>query len=251
MNFLSQFFFTFLYQPLLNILILIYNFLTFHDLGLAVIILTCLIRVLLHPLTVKSLKSQAEMQAIQPKIKEIQARLKGNQEAQARELMQLYQKEKVNPFSGCLPVLLQLPILIALYRAFLNVTKSEVLQAGLYGFMGQAQAIKPTLFFIIDLQNSAVVFIVALIAGILQFTQSKMALSLGISNQVQKTAPGQNNKKELFGPMMQKQMVFMFPVITFLMLLQFGALIGIYWTFSTLGSLVEQYIIKIKMKNLK
>ena len=132
MNILVSFFNTFLYQPLFNILILIYTVLPIHDFGMSIIGLTIIVHLILYPISMKSLKSQRALKEIQPKIREIQKKYKNKQE-QAAKMLELYKKEKINPFSGIFPLLIQLPILIALYRVFLGSFQPEILQ-NLYSF---------------------------------------------------------------------------------------------------------------------
>ena len=108
-----------LFFPLFNALILIYNYLPIKDMGMAIIILTILIRFILYPLSKKSIQSQKAISKIQPEVKKIQKKYKDNKEEQAKQLMLLYRKSGVNPAAGCLPILIQLPVLIALYRVFL------------------------------------------------------------------------------------------------------------------------------------
>lgn len=95
------------------------------DWGLAIIVLTIIFRVALMPLTLKQTKSMYEMQKIQPKLKELQAKYKDDKEKQSEELMKFYAEHKVNPFGGCLPALLQMPLFIALYQVLGTVGKGE------------------------------------------------------------------------------------------------------------------------------
>jgi YidC/Oxa1 family membrane protein insertase len=87
-----------------------------HDYGVAIILLTVAMRVLLIPLTIKQTQSMMEMQRIQPKLKKLQEKYKKDKEKLQEETMKFYQENKVNPFGGCLPLLLQMPIFIALFR---------------------------------------------------------------------------------------------------------------------------------------
>lgn len=91
--------------------------------GLTIILVTVIIRLLLFPLNYKQIKSTVKMNAIQPKIKDIQAKYKNNPQKLQEETMKLYKQEGVNPLGGCLPLLLQWPILIALYFVFMNLNK--------------------------------------------------------------------------------------------------------------------------------
>jgi len=93
------------------------------DWGLAIIVLTVLVRLALMPLTIKQTKSMYELQRIQPKIKELQAKYKDDKEKLQEETLKFYQDNKVNPFGGCLPMLLQMPLLIALYQVLGGTVK--------------------------------------------------------------------------------------------------------------------------------
>ena len=103
MEFFISAFNTILYKPLFNALVVLYQYLPGKDFGVAVIVLTLIIRFILYPLMVKSIKSQKVLSELQPKIKEIQEKLKEDKEKQTKEMMALYQREKINPFGGCLP----------------------------------------------------------------------------------------------------------------------------------------------------
>ena len=114
-----------LYRPLFNILVLLYNIIPGDDLGIAIIVLTIGIKLVLYPLNQKAIKSQKALQELQPKIKEIQKKYKDKTQ-QAEELLKLYKEAKINPFSGFLPLLIQIPILIALYKVFLGINGNQL-----------------------------------------------------------------------------------------------------------------------------
>jgi YidC/Oxa1 family membrane protein insertase len=109
------------FLPLFNLLIAAYQIL-FNDFALAIIVFTVVIRTLLAPLFVKQIRSQKEMQQMQPLVREIQRKHKGNRQKVAEETMSLYKEHGVNQFGGCLPVLVQLPILFALYQALIRAS---------------------------------------------------------------------------------------------------------------------------------
>ena len=171
MEFLTNFFYLALYKPLFNALVLLYLHLPGRDFGVAVIVLTLLTRIIFYPLGAQALKSQKQLSELQPKIKEVQEKYKNDKAAQGKFLMELYQKEKINPLSGCLPLLIQLPILIALYQVFWKGLEAKEM-ANLYSFVPHPGSIEPTFLGIINL--SAPSFPLAILAGILQFIQTKM-----------------------------------------------------------------------------
>src|SRR4030066_959163 len=159
MEFFISAFNTILYEPLLNALVLLYQYIPGKDFGIAVIALTLVIRFILYPLMVKSIRSQKVLSELQPKIKEIQEKYKNDKEKQTKEMMALYQREKINPFGGCLPLLIQLPILVALYRVFWKGLQPEAMEK-LYSFVPNPGAIDPTFFGVLNLAEPN--FIVAL-----------------------------------------------------------------------------------------
>lgn len=234
MDFLISAFNTILYQPLFNALVFLYEYLPGHDFGIAVIVLTIIIRLILYPLMVKSIKSQKILSELQPKIKEIQQKYKDDKEKQTKEMMALYQKEKINPFGGCLPLLVQLPILIALYRVFWKGLQPEAM-AMLYSFVPNPGAIDPMFLGIINLGQGNVVL--AIVAGITQFVQSKMLMPKTKKKEQGKGQMGQ------FSEMMQKQMLYFFPVFTVLILLRLPSAIAVYWIVTALFSIGQQYLV--------
>lgn len=156
-----QFFNYALYQPLLNFLVWVYNVLPGHDLGLAIIILTIVIRLILWPLSQKATKSQKAMQDLQPKIKALQEKYKNDKQKITLATMDLYRQSKINPFSSFLIVLIQLPILIAVYRVFWKGLKAKELS--LYHFIHNPGSLNVTAFGFLNLAQPNI--ILALITG--------------------------------------------------------------------------------------
>ncbi|MFC1721839.1 YidC/Oxa1 family membrane protein insertase, partial [Patescibacteria group bacterium] len=109
-----------LYKPLFNALVFFYNLVPWEywAIGLAIIMLTVILKAALYSMSAKSIIAQREMQKLQPKMNDIKAKYKNDKEKQSREMMKFYKENKINPFSSCLPLLIQLPILIALYWVF-------------------------------------------------------------------------------------------------------------------------------------
>ena len=141
-EFLGSAFNVILYQPLFNALVLLYEHIPGNDFGIAIIVLTILTKLVISPFAVQGIKSQKVLQELQPKVQEIQKKFKEDKEKQAKALMELYKNEKINPLSGCLPLLIQLPIFIALYRLFWNGFQAEQMQY-LYSFVSNPGVIVP------------------------------------------------------------------------------------------------------------
>lgn len=134
--------FGFIAGPLGKLMYFIYKYLAFENYGLALIIFTVLIKLLLLPLTINQMKSTAKMQEVQPKIQEIQKRYKNDKEKLNQEMMRIYKEHNVNPAGGCLPLLIQLPILFSLFYVITRpltymLNKSQEVITTLAEYVGQ------------------------------------------------------------------------------------------------------------------
>lgn len=202
-----------------------------NDFGLAIIIATVIIRLILSPLSLKSLKSQKALQELQPRLKEIQEKYKNDRQAQSQAVMQLYKEYNINPFSGCLPILIQLPILFALYRVSISGFSPDSLSV-LYPLVENPGTINKFFLGFIDLtrRNIPLVFL----AGIFQFIQSKMTV---------KKTPKSGIGKTEFQDVMNKQILYFFPILTILVAWNFPAGLPLYWVATTVFSIIEQFVI--------
>ncbi len=217
-----------LFRPIFNLLIFLYNFIPGQDFGIAIILLTLLIKVVFLPLSLKALRSQKQMQEIQPKLKELQEKHKGDKQAQAQAVMQFYKENNINPLSGCIPLLIQLPILLAVYRVIINGFKPETLDL-LYGFISRPEAINTIMLGFLDLSLNNP--ILAIITGGLQFIQMRKT--------TQKAPSGSGDQ----AAMMTKQMAYFFPVMIIVIAWNLPAGLVLYWTTSTIFSIFEQTVV--------
>lgn len=219
---LGNIFNQFLYQPIFKFLVILYNFIPGHDLGIVIIVLTILIKIILFPISYRGTRSQFKLSALSPQIKELQKKYKTKEE-QSKELMKFYKENKVNPFSGCLPLLIQLPILIALYRVLIDILKTA------------SASISPMFLGLIDLSKNNPVL--AVIAGLSQFASSMFTLkrTSGI------TQPGISDKAAEKQKLLSRQMTYFFPILTVIIALKLPAGLPLYWIANTLLSLVQDY----------
>ncbi len=191
---------------------------------------------------VQSIKAQKVLSEVQPKMQEIQSKYRDDKEKQARAMMELYQKENINPFGGCLPLLVQLPILIALYRVFWKGFQPEAM-AHLYSFVPHPGMVNPNFLGVINLAEASLAL--AVLAGVTQFFQTKM-----VTPKTPKTKRGGDQMAQFSG-IMQKQMLYFFPILTVFILWRLPAAIGLYWLITALFSIGQQYLIfKPQTKNL-
>lgn len=232
MELLVDIFNTLLYQPLFNVLILLYKYLPGRDFGIAIIVLTLLIKLAFYPLGAKAIRAQKNLISLQPKIEELKKRHKDDKEKLAVETIALYKREKINPFSGFLPLLVQLPILIAIYQVFWRGFGPEQLEI-LYGFVARPGHIDTTFLGQIDLASPNI--FLAAIAGLTQFFQTKM-LSFP------KPRKGGQRSEDFYG-IMQKQILYFLPAVTFLILWGLPSAIGLYWAVTSLFAIFQQYLV--------
>lgn len=225
---------TILYRPIFNFLVFLYNIIPGHQLWLAIIILTIVIKVILLPISYQAAKSRKKQSLLQPKIKEIQKKYKDKTE-QSRELMKLYKENKANPLSGCLPLIIQLIVVIALYRAFMNIFKPESFSA-LYSFVSNPGTINVFMPFHIDL--SVKNYAIAIIAAIAQFFSSKTMMQLTPSS-----LSSTSEKQEVFQKTMQKQMTFFAPLMTLFIGMSFPSGVTFYWAVNSILELIQNLLI--------
>lgn len=230
---MTELFTTFLYQPILNLLIFLYNVVPFNDLGLAIIVLTVLIKLALFPLSRQSIKSQKALQELQPKIDEIKKKYKDNKEQQAKALMDLYKNNKVNPLSSCLPLLIQLPFLIAVFQVFRTGLNAESLNL-LYPFIQNPGELNHITLGLIDLSKPNIVL--AVMTGGAQFIQTKMLSSK------RPKVKSSGAKDEDMMAMMNKQMLYFMPILTVVIGASLPAGLIVYWFTTTLLTVGQQYL---------
>ncbi len=172
------------------------------------------------------------MNDLQPKLNELREKHKDDKEGQARAMMALYKDHKVNPLSSCLPLLVQLPILIALYQVFSKALSNHL--SGLYSFIHFTGTISPKFLGLIDLSKhsgqTTPGIVLAVLAGAAQFWQSKMMLP---------AQAGQDTTTKA----MQMQTTYVLPIISIVIAMKLPAGLPLYWIVTTLFAVAQQYYI--------
>src|SRR3989344_7751372 len=221
-----------LYRPLFNAMVFLQSVIPGGDLGLTIVVLTVIIRILFTPLSLKTIKSQQSLKELSPKIEEIKAKFKDNKTAQSGAILKLYKENNVNPLSGCLPLLIQLPILIALYQVFIKGITEESLVL-LYSFISAPETVGHSFLGVFDVVKNS--HTLTLIAGGLQFIQSKQSMALQSNS-------GPN--KELAA--LSKQMLYFFPIMIIIIGWNLPTGLILYWITTTVFSVFEQRYITQK-----
>lgn len=234
-----------LYKPLFNLLIWLYDVLPGADMGFAIIALTVVVKLILWPLTHASLKSQKNMQELQPKLEALKIEHKDDKEKLAKAMMELYAAEKVNPLSSCLPVLLQLPILFALYSVLRAGLSADSLK-DLYPFVANPGTINDMFIGLVNLAEPNL--ILAGLAGALQFVQTKMLLTKRPPKDLRKT---EGVRDEAMLTSMNQSMTYFMPVITVVIGASLPGGLTLYWVAVNAVSILQQLLVFPKKKQVK
>jgi YidC/Oxa1 family membrane protein insertase len=186
--------------------------------GIAILILTIIVRTLILPLMIKQYQNTKAMQKLQPEMKLIREKYKDEPRKQQEEMMKLYQTHQVNPLAGCLPLVIQMPVFIALYNSiYMNAAIRE------HTFLGLQLGLTPN--------NSGhwYYYIVPIVAAITTFVQSKMMSA---------------QQQQMMGAM--KGLMMIFPVLIFVMALNFPVALPLYWIYSNIYTIVQNYFMYVR-----
>jgi len=238
---MENIFTTIFYQPILNLLVFLYNNLSFQDLGIAIILLTVVIKAVLWPFGKQAIKSQKSLQELQPKIDALKKQYGDDKVGLSRATMDLYKESKINPLSSCLPLLIQLPFLFAVFRVFQDGLNNKL--DLVYSFIYKPDVIHSVFLGFLDLSKPSIYL--AVLAGLAQFWQAKM---MSTRKPVANTS---GSKDESMTAIMNKQMLYFMPVITIFIGASLPGGLTLYWLVITLLTALQQVVIFKSMDNKK
>lgn len=233
MSFLYHIFF---FDPLYNVLVLLFKILPFLDAGMVVILLTILVRLIIFPLSRKAVLTQVKMSEIGPDLAKIKEKYKDKAEEQARLTLALYKEKGVNPFSGILVIIIQIPIILALYQIFLHFP--EVNSSLLYSFVTTPDHISTTFLGFLDITAKSITL--ALLAAVSTFFQFQLSMK-------GQTQPKGNSFGDNLTRSMQTQMKYFFPVIVFFISYSISGAIALYWLTTNLFSIGQELFVRRKL----
>ncbi len=229
-----------LFRPLFNLLVGVADILPGHNLGVAILVVTLIVRLMLLPFSLYQARhashQQKKMTELKAELKKINERFKDDSAARSQATLALYRKAGINPAGGCLPLIIQLPILIALYQVFLSGIGPETAHY-LYSFVTLPVSLS---YVFIGINLTTPNLWLALLAGAAQFFQMKTMTAAPAT-------PGADEKSAQMMASMQRNMAFIFPVMTVFITLRLPAALALYWVATTLFALTQQYILKRTM----
>jgi YidC/Oxa1 family membrane protein insertase len=228
---------TILYRPLYNLLMLVVAFMPNADLGLAIIIVTILVKLVLFPLTQRSIESQMAMKALEPQLNAIK-NSGADKNEQSKQTFALYKEKKINPFSSCLLILVQIPIIIALYQVFLHGL-GPVTNVLPYSFVHLPEVFNFKFLGLLDLSKHSIVL--ALLAGVSQYLQGYLA-------QARTGKPTGEGMSGQFAKSMQVQMLYFLPILIAFIAYRLAGAVALYWITSNMVTVAQELYTARKMR---
>ncbi|MCR4284090.1 MAG: YidC/Oxa1 family membrane protein insertase [Parcubacteria group bacterium] len=242
MTFLKLLYISVFYEPLYNGLAFLANLAPFGDIGIAIIALTLVVKFILFPFSHKTIVTQLKMRKLEPEISALKEKHKEDKQEQAKKVMSLYREHGINPMSGFLMLLIQLPIIFALYKVFLNGLSFN--PDDLYYFISVPDNIRTSFLGIFDLTQKS--YILAGFAAITQFFQMRLATP--------PLAKKDNSKKSSFqddfARSMNIQMRYIMPLFVFFIAFKFSSAIALYWTTMNIFAIVHEILVRFKAKKM-
>lgn len=221
---------TLIYHPIESFLLFLYHA-TGNNLGLAIILLTLVVRLLLVPFTLPTLRSAKKLALLKPELDALKKKHGHDAKLFQQKQLEFYRTHNVNPAAGCLPFIAQFIVLIALYQVFIHS-------------LGTGGAIDSAKFLWLDLKGKDPIHVLPVLAGLLQLLTS-LAILPAVENEPAKRQGTKEQKEDIaeMASTMQQQMVFMMPLMTVIFSLQFPSGLALYWVTTTAFSLVQQLLV--------
>ncbi|MEK7081996.1 MAG: YidC/Oxa1 family membrane protein insertase [Patescibacteria group bacterium] len=237
---MASFFHTIIFVPLYNGLVFLIDITPFADVGIAVIVFTCIVKLSMFPLSKKAVKTQMAMKAIEPETEKIKNQFKNNREELARQTMALYKKHQVNPFSSFAVILIQIPIILGLYYVFFKGGLPTINTDWLYSFVAAPDKVNMLFLGLLDISKKSI--LLALLAGVTQFFQAKLAMP-----PIKPRGDKPDFKADL-ARSMGLQMRYIFPVVVVFIAYSISGAIALYWTTSNIFAIGQELVIRRQLK---
>lgn len=238
-----SFFTTVFYQPIYNLLVYLMILLPWADAGIIIILVTVLVRLVLFPLSQKSIRTQLKMKDIAPELEALKLKYSNDKQEQAKQTMAFYKQKGVNPFSGFFAILIQFPIIIALYRIFYAGGISTIDPTLLYSFIHAPSHVVGMVFLgFVNLANKNIIF--ALLAAVTQFFQAQIITPA--------QPPVVAGAKKSLGNDLARSMTFqskyVFPILIFFIAYAVSAAVSLYWIVSNTFSIGQELYVRWQYK---
>jgi YidC/Oxa1 family membrane protein insertase len=236
---------TLLVNPLYNGFVGLLDVLPFLDAGIVIIIFTSLVSLVLYPTSRKALTTQVKMKQHESELKEIKEKYARNKEEQARRMLAFYREKGINPFAGLVVILIQLPVVIALYYVFFRAGLPAIDAGRLYDFIPVPTSVNMQFLGLVDISQKSV-FLAAL-AGLAQFVQAWYSPALALAAQKKRKAGEKPSFEESFASSMRVQMRYVFPIIIFMISYQYTGVIALYLATRSTFTFAQELVMRRQM----
>lgn len=238
---MSGLFNTLVYNPIYNGLVFLIGVAPLFDVGIAIIGITILVKLVLFPLSKTMVRTQILMKKLEPELNKLKKKYEKDKQQQAKKMMDLYKENNINPFSGFILILIQLPIIIGLYWVFYKGGLPDIDVSLLYSFISEPMEVNMNFLGLIDMSSRSL--LLAGLAGITQFIQINYSMpALG----ARKDNP---SLKEDMARSFQLQMRYMMPVMIAVFAYVISAAIALYWVTSNLFGIGQEIYMRKHVKN--
>jgi len=231
-----------IHDPLYNALVFLIGVVPYFDVGIAVIILTLFVKLLLFPLAKKAIHTQVTLKKIGPHLEDIKKKYKDNQQEQVKRTLETYRENDIHPLSGILTLFIQLPVILGLYWVFLRGGLPNIDVATLYAFVSVPETVNMNFLNLIDMGGRSLVL--ALLAGATQFIHAQIA----IQPPETKTKPGESLKDDL-ARNMSIQMRYVLPIFVGGIAYFISSAIALYWTTSNLFTIGQELFVRKRIRD--
>lgn len=236
---------TLVYNPLYNGLIYLMDILPWADAGVAIVIFTIIVKLILFPLSKKAVTTQLKMKKVEPELSALKEKYKDDKQLHAKKTMELYKENGINPFAGIILILIQLPIILALYKVFLSGFQNINADI-LYSFVKVPQAIDTMFLGLVDITGKSVVL--ALLAGISSFIQVKLSIPVVPKSAARESMSKEERFRHDLTRSMGMQMRYMLPALAFIVSWTISGAIAVYWITSNVFSIAQELVIRRSIK---
>ncbi len=232
-----------IYDPLYNALVFLVGIVPWADVGIAVILLTVLVKLLMFPLANKVARTQVIIKRIQPELEKVKEELKDDKQKQTLRILELYKSNNISPFSGLLVILIQLPIILGLYWVFYKGGLPNIDISLLYSFVNGD--IMPNMNFIGIVDMAGKSLVLALLAGITQFINMTIIMPEAPKKKSLEDKP---SMKDDIARSMHMQMKYVMPIIITVVAYTISAAIALYWVTSNLFAIGQELLVRRQIK---
>lgn len=244
---------TLLLEPLFNALLFIYAVIPGGDFGVAIIVLTAIVRLLMWPMVKKQVRQQKVMNELKPEIDQIKKKAKGDKQKESQLMMEFFKEKNVNPFASIGLILIQFPIFITLFFVLREIVQGNTVAETTYSFLQSLPPIQaiitnpdafdPTLFGVFDMSEPHIVL--ALAAGLTQFVQARQMSSKekGDTSKNQKQSKNDSKTGAKAPPSTQKMLSNILPAVMVIVAMQLPSALAVYWTVGSLVAIGQQHVL--------